>query len=190
MRMRMATAVTMAACAVALTVNAEAVEAGSAQAQKPACGSVESFRLGGPYNGRVTSSHVNGSVNNMVIGQETGRQGHVSTGPVTGTATADYTSKSKPLSARWTAMDDMVLSPMADYLIRTSDGQSVGSVTCDESGAVTEFTAKDVTYYVAGGTWREECTTGIGCGYTKDPERVESVVNATLTMKSEKITQD
>ncbi|MFD4498859.1 hypothetical protein [Streptomyces sp. NPDC058486] len=186
----MVAAVTMAACTVALAVNAEAVEAGPAQVQKPACGSVESFRLGAPYNGRVASSDVNASINNMAIGQEAGRQGRVSNGSVTGTATIDYTSKSKPLNTSWTAADDMVLSPMAQYLIRTSDGQSFGSVTCDEFGAVTEFTAKDVTFYVAGGEWREECTTGIGCGYTKDPQRVESVVNATLTMKSEKSTQN
>ncbi|MGW1294197.1 hypothetical protein [Streptomyces sp. NPDC002533] len=190
MRIRMATAATMAACTVALTVNATAVEARPGEAQKPTCGSVESFRLGGPYNGRVTSSGGNASINDMAFGPEAHRQGRVSDGAVTGTATVDYTSKRMPLTTSWTAMDEVMLSPMAHYLIRTSDGQSVGSVTCNESGAVTEFTAKDMTFFVAGGTWKEECLTGVGCGYTKDPERVESVVNATLTMKSEKSMQN
>ncbi|WP_218064552.1 hypothetical protein [Streptomyces sp. PTY087I2] len=109
---------------------------------------------------------------------------------MTGTATVDYTSKRVPLKTSWTAMEDVVLGPLAHYLIRTSDGQPVGSVTCDESGAVTEFTAKDMTFFVAGGTRKEECLTGIGCAYDKAPERVESVVNATLTTKSEKSMQD
>ncbi|MGW3210851.1 hypothetical protein ACWDBC_01150 [Streptomyces parvus] len=47
-----------------------------------------------------------------------------------------------------------------------------------------------MTFYVAGGEWKDECITGIGCAYAKDPERVESVVNATLTEKSEKSMRD
>ncbi|MYV59940.1 hypothetical protein GTW37_10760 [Streptomyces sp. SID4931] len=68
----------------------------------------------------AATSDTNGSINNMAFGQEVHGQGQVSDGAVTGTVIVDCTSRSVPLKISWTAMDDVVLSPLADYLIRTA----------------------------------------------------------------------
>lgn len=60
----------------------------------------------------AATSDTNGSINNMAFGQEVHGQGQVSDGAVTGTVIVDCTSRSVPLKTSWTAMDDVVLSPL------------------------------------------------------------------------------
>ncbi|WP_432063490.1 hypothetical protein [Streptomyces sp. S1] len=188
-------AATFCAAALAMTLgtagavtsadNGVSTEQGSG---KPACGSVESFRLGAPYSGTINRGEGDIPVQ-LTPGAEKDRFGHVSAGPVTGSATFSNGEKFK-IDSNWTAMDDMLTKAVANYQVRTTDGQEVGKVTCDaETGAISHLVAYDIDAIITGGEANDVCASG-NCGgatggFTLTPQQVERHITGTLTLTSD-----
>ncbi|MFJ5865028.1 hypothetical protein ACIQEY_11515 [Streptomyces parvus] len=194
--MRIATAsaaATFCATALALTFGtagavtpadgAPAEQAGG----KPACGSVESYRLGAPYSGNINRNGNEMPVH-LTPGAEQHRIGRISTGPVTGPATTPD-GKTFTIENEWTALDDMITKAVANYQVRDADGEEVGKVTCDPAtGAVTGVVAHDIDA-TFGGHELQTCESSICSGgsgaHSWTPERIDRHIVGTLTLTSD-----
>ena len=155
----------------------------------PACGSIASLQAGAPYTGSivVADKSATGLIQSLTFSPANERSGHISAGKVIMKMTLDG-QPVRGAGGFWVAYDDYVIKVVNDYAVTDIDRVAqLGSYTCNPTtGAVTNVTAEDTQYYIAGNRFASnDCKLDLNpCTPPDTNERVESVSLGTLTLNT------